>query len=134
MHTIMKHDTPAPGYDEIDAEHQKLLAVIEQFIAALSAGKDREIWIALLGELLVLSRDHFSQEEALLDRCAPIEAAAHKGEHDKFIDRIEALEAGVIEASIESVTLLLDWLVAHIQDDDRLLLGVLAAASLQAAA
>lgn len=134
MTTIATANSQKLGHNQIDDEHKILFDCIEQFVSALKAGKVRKVWIDLLGELLVHSRDHFIMEEALMSHHASPETLAHKDEHKRFIDQIEALEAGTREATVESVSSLLGWLKSHIQHDDKALVDALLASPMPAAA
>lgn len=109
--------TPIRNHEQSQRNRDELFSLLERVTSALddAKGRDRLSW--LLGELLVCTRIYLNSGE---HHSFP-EAIMHKSQADGLIDHIEALEAGTIETTIETVRALLDRMKSHIQHDDKVL-------------
>lgn len=120
------------GHAKIDGDHQKLFDLINRLAGAMKTGEGKQACGAILNELVSYTRTHFSMEEASMSRHGYPQAAAHKAEHDKFVNKIQEFknkfEAGSGVVTIEILTFLRDWLSNHIQKIDKALVGALPAA------
>lgn len=120
------------NHGKIDSDHQKLFDLIDQLASAMKAGEGKQACAKVISELLSYTKSHFSMEEALMSRQGYPQSTAHKGEHDKFVARINdfknKFEAGSGVVSIEILTFLRDWLSSHIQKTDKAMVAVLPAA------
>ena len=74
----------AIGQKTVDADHQRLFELFNQFSAALAAGETREAANRFLGELADYSEYHFQREEGLMRASGYPDFAKHKTMHDGF--------------------------------------------------
>ncbi len=66
---------------------------------------------------------HFSNEENYFDRFGYTEAPEHKEVHAYFVQKVlgfmDGFEQGNLDASIDMMRFLSDWLTTHIKGNDR---------------
>ncbi len=74
----------AIGQSAVDADHQRLFELFNQFSAAITAGETRESANRFLRELADYSEYHFRREEGLMRASAYPDLAKHKVQHDTF--------------------------------------------------
>lgn len=112
------------GVKEIDEQHKRLFASIDQLTAALreNRGKDESARImGFLGEYVV---EHFAAERLLMTRYRYPQLAAHVAEHERFVAEYaklrQELEArGPTAALAMKVTTQIgEWLRNHIRKID----------------
>jgi len=107
---------------EIDAQHKKLLSMINEFSDNLRAAKKEAIG-ALLDGLANYTIQHFALEERYFDEFGYENAEAHKKEHSCFVGKIadvkKRYESGEMAMSLEITFFLMSWLVSHIKGTDR---------------
>jgi len=117
------------GVPVIDNQHARLVALLNRVGDAVKTGQEVERIMALLDELIVLTRHHFATEERLMDRYGYADALAHQQEHRKLVEDLLG-----IQRQFDSVSLMLtlqalkEWLLKHINGDDRRLGAALIAA------
>ena len=121
---IQWRDSLAIGVEEIDNQHKELLQRFNGLLAACEEGKG----IGELKKLLVFLDDyiveHFSDEEQLQRKSGYPDYAAHKKEHDGFIERVMAVkeeihsEGVAVHHVMETNNMLLKWLLNHISKVD----------------
>jgi hemerythrin len=112
---------------ELDAQHQKLVALINEFYADLLKYQDndkkKEIIIQTLNELVDYSCYHFDAEENLMRRHEYPEYAQHKEEHERFKTQVARFMKEQVEtthvAPFPIVVFLRDWLTSHIMKTDK---------------
>ncbi|MFC5356259.1 bacteriohemerythrin [Azospirillum himalayense] len=76
----------AIGQSAVDADHQRLFQLFNQFSAAIAAGETRESANRFLRELADYSAYHFRREEGLMHAVGYPDYAKHKTMHDTFAD------------------------------------------------
>ena len=112
------------GVAAMDAQHQKLVQLINKLADAMSAGKGNEVLQSVLTELVGYIKTHFASEEGLLSTNKYPEYGTQKTEHDRFTKKIvdfqDQFRAGKIAISIELMNFLKEWLLGHIQGRDKL--------------
>ena len=108
---------------EMDKQHQKLFALINELNEAMSKGKGKEVIGKTINGLLDYTKTHFAAEEKLLGQFAYAEIDKQKSMHKIFIDRItdykRKYESGGLALSIDVMNFLSDWLKNHIQIEDK---------------
>lgn len=108
---------------EIDNQHQKLMALINQLYDAMTAGHGKDVLGKVLNELANYTVNHFAYEEKLFQQHAYPETAAHKAEHVKLIQQVTDLkqkfESGKAHITLEVMNFLKDWLNNHIMVVDK---------------
>lgn len=118
------------GHEQIDLDHEKLFALIDQIAAAMVIGLGEDTCAGIIDELVGYTKTHFAMEERLMARCHYADAAAHKAQHDDFVGKVAKLRTRVADRlavlSIETLAVMREWLVEHIQKSDRALVAELA--------
>jgi len=76
------------GIDAIDAQHRRLLDIINRLDDAVEAGGGEGVLPGIMAELEDYTREHFSIEEEAFDETAYPEAKGHKAEHAAFIGKL----------------------------------------------
>ena len=82
------------GVASIDAEHQKLIGLLNDLHAAMMTGQGEPSWEGLDG-LSAYTMTHFAHEEGLMRLHSYPAYLPHKAEHDKLIKQVKSLERGV---------------------------------------
>jgi methyl-accepting chemotaxis protein len=108
------------GVEEIDQQHQELIAKINQLHQACAAGAGKEVIRQLLDFLAAYVQTHFSHEEQVMDLHQCPAKDRNRMAHQQFLTQFQKLVA-TFEAKGPSTSLLLDlkqlvadWLTNHI--------------------
>lgn len=111
------------GVGEQDAQHKKLIDLINQLNDAMQAGRGNDVLGKVLSELVNYTVFHFGYEEKLMGQYGYEDTAAHKAEHAKFVqtagDFKKKFDAGNAVISVELMNFLRDWLTTHIMKTDK---------------
>lgn len=128
-------DRYSVGIARIDAEHRKLVDLINELYAAMVAGKEESVASKVLDGLAAYTLSHFATEEGLMIRYEYPAYAPHKIEHDKLVAQVKQLQqnlrAGKAKISREVLTFLQSWLLGHILGMDKKYSGFLQAAGVK---
>ena len=107
----------------MDAQHKRLVELLNQVHEASKAGRSREVMGNVLIDLVTYTRVHFSTEEALMQKYAYPGYHQQKAEHDTLVKKVQDFQsdfkAGRAMMTIEVVQFLVDWLTGHIQGEDK---------------
>jgi hemerythrin len=119
-------DKLSVGVPSIDAQHMKLVAVLNELFDALSHGHGAGMLGKVVDNLVAYIAIHFAYEERLMDKAAYPGVAAHKKEHADLTRRVLAIQAKARGApddgfalSIELLELVKHWLINHIMVSDK---------------
>lgn len=108
---------------QIDADHQKLIGLINELHDAMAAGKANDVLGKILGELISYTKKHFTTEETLMKLHGYPDFAAHKKEHEDLTKTVlelqEKFNAGKGGLTISTFSFLKDWLTRHILGTDK---------------
>ena len=108
--------------DEIDQQHQKLVALINELDQAQRQEKGKDILGTIISGLIRYTHEHFEKEEIYFDRFGYPDAASHKKEHTEFTARISEFitdfQKKKPRLSRDVVMFLCTWLQKHIKDSD----------------
>ena len=119
------------GHGRIDADHKKLVDLVNQLGDAMAKGQGKDVCGKVLAELISYTKTHFGMEEHLMSVHEYPKARAHKAEHDKLVQEVAAFKAkfdsGAVMLSISLLNFLKDWLGEHIKGSDKAFVGSLAA-------
>ncbi|WP_182185645.1 bacteriohemerythrin [Pectinatus frisingensis] len=110
------------GVAKFDAEHKKLLRMINQLHDAIEAGRGDEMIAPLLDGLVDYVNTHFSHEEELMKKYNYSKYAWHKKIHDDFVDKVKRdikLHERHLLSPIQLLNTLRNWLLNHICHDDK---------------
>lgn len=111
------------GIKEIDAQHIKLVAILNTLIDAMRSGKGRQIAGDILKDLVSYMDTHFKTEEVYFEKFNYAETIAHVAEHEKLRTRVLELVADLDKNKLlisgELLRFLTTWLDGHIRRTDR---------------
>ncbi|MDR3563390.1 MAG: bacteriohemerythrin [Negativicutes bacterium] len=106
----------------LDAEHKKLVAMLNSLHDAMKTGKGRAQLPVLLNEATTYAVEHFAHEEQLMTQHGYPDFAAHKDAHEKFIKQVASFKeqmANNMLLTSEVLQVLRDWIVTHIGTVDK---------------
>ncbi len=112
------------GIQSFDAEHQKLVATVNDLFDAINSGKGKEKLGAVLNTLIDYTVTHFQHEEREMRTHNFPGYAKHKDEHDaltKQVGEVQHKFAGGSNAALsaEVMAFLKNWLIKHIMGTDK---------------
>jgi hemerythrin len=123
MALIAWSDKYSMNIKEIDDQHKKLVGMINELHDAMKQAKSKEVSLDIINKLADYTKYHFSTEEKYMKQFGYPDYAAHKKEHEKFIDQVMSFkieyEAGKAGLSFDLLDFLKKWLVTHIQSSDK---------------
>lgn len=111
------------GVTEVDEQHRRLFALVDELHAAMLAGKGKDVLGETIRGLLDYTKTHFATEESYFESLGYPLARAHAAQHQEFVDRVEEFRQGFEEdrmmLSIEVLDFLVEWLGTHIKGNDK---------------
>jgi methyl-accepting chemotaxis protein/hemerythrin len=111
------------GIDSIDAQHKKLVNMINTLNEALAEGETNDALIAIFDELADYTVNHFGYEEKLFAKHAYEQTVAHINEHHAMIEQVQKLRQKMADGDfmigLEVMVFLKDWLLNHILKTDK---------------
>lgn len=111
------------GDRQIDREHQELFDLVNSLHNAMLRGEDQMTLKLILEKLAIHTLAHFQQEEMLMQSCDYPRYDRHKQSHDglktKVVDLLEKFNLEAASLPVAVTRFLTDWLVHHIQGEDR---------------
>ncbi|MEA1050108.1 bacteriohemerythrin [Lamprobacter modestohalophilus] len=123
MPLLQWNDSLSVRIDSIDAEHKKLIAMINALHDAMRQQRSKAVQQRVINGLVSYTRIHFVNEERFFDQHGYPNAPAHKQEHAKFIFKVKAFqddfERGKLTLSLDIMNFLSDWLSDHIKGSDQ---------------
>jgi hemerythrin len=110
------------GNKELDAQHQKLIEMINHLHDAMKAGRGSTELSAIFIDMANYTQSHFSAEERILSANTYPSLGKQKIEHNAFTKKLleyqEQYRQGKMAMSIEVLNFLKDWLTNHILVED----------------
>ena len=111
------------GVLEIDNQHKKLIALINQLFDAMKKGQSNQVLGQIISELILYTHTHFRTEEKYFERFQYQGSEEHKARHQAFVNDVNkfkaSFEAGKVALSLSLFTFLKDWLNHHILNEDK---------------
>ena len=108
---------------KFDVQHKKLVGLVNELHAAMSAGQGKDVMSRVLSELMKYTSKHFSDEEDAMLKFGYPDFKAHKAEHVKLTDEVlkfqKQFEGGEKNISIDVMSFLNNWLKNHIMASDK---------------
>jgi hemerythrin len=108
--------------EEVDAQHRRLVELVNQLHEAMSQGKGREVMGQVLAGLLEYTRTHFTAEERLMIAQAYPGYWQQKAAHEALLKQVLDLRTKFLEGeavmTMEVMKFLKAWLTDHIQGMD----------------
>lgn len=123
------------GDARMDADHQRLLDILNRLYEAWADGRGQDEIAAAFTELADYTASHFSREEALLADAGYERLSVQKAEHGKLLDRLQAFRARHVDGedlgplTQEVVDFLRTWMIDHILQEDMRYKDAMATAS-----
>jgi hemerythrin len=116
-------DRYSVGIARIDAEHQKLIGLVNDLYSAMLEGRGKTVIDKVLYGLAEYTQSHFVNEERLMRLHAYPGYEAHKMEHEKLTAQVKHLQdetrSGKSVISMEVMRFLQHWLTDHIVGVDK---------------
>ena len=107
---------------QIDAQHKKLVELINILHGAMKERKANEVLGEIINNLVDYAVEHFRTEEKYFDELGFLKAGPHKKEHKAFVTRVASFkndfDNGKMMLSMEIMEFLKDWLINHIKKTD----------------
>ncbi len=124
MAQIEWRDQYSVGVSAIDEQHKELFNKVNRLLEACSRGEGQKVVkevLDFLGNYVVF---HFSTEEQYMSKYSYPDFAAHKKEHDDFVEtykkfRQELEKEQGLSAVMKTNRLVVDWLKNHILMTDK---------------
>jgi len=123
MTMISWDQTAALNVEEIDSQHQRLFALVNDLHQAMSSPEGAGDLSRALEELIDFTRVHFATEESLMTRHAYPEYDKHRAEHLALLQDVgqllqrfrdgDVLIPFAIELDLEA------WAIKHIETSDK---------------
>lgn len=111
------------GIKEVDAQHKKLIELINELYEAMRCGKGMEVMGKILSDLIKYTKTHFTYEEYLMGTYGFPELSSHKSEHQGFTSKVLDFERdfkeGKVGLTVQVMNFLKEWLANHILKIDK---------------
>ncbi|MBT7185719.1 hemerythrin family protein [Candidatus Bathyarchaeota archaeon] len=108
---------------EIDQQHQKLVAMLNELHDAMREKKAKDALGRIIKGLVDYAGTHFATEEKYFDQYGYPGAATQRREHKEFVAKVSEFKQGFDEGrlmlSMDVMDFLENWLVTHIQGSDK---------------
>ncbi len=118
-------DQLATGLDDVDAQHQKLIGIVNELANLQACGTATDELFTVYDELKSYTLYHFGHEEELMNAwpVEPHNKATHLKAHQGFIQRIGKIDELVVSHPSYVIdhllAFLVKWLIHHISDVDK---------------
>lgn len=111
------------GIEIIDEQHQSLVHLLNNLYWVHKSGKADKLISHILDELIAYSEFHFESEEILMAKSGYKNLESHRKIHGNLIDQVvefsEQYRQGKKDVDQSLLDFLRDWLVNHINKEDR---------------
>jgi hemerythrin len=126
MDLVLWHEKYNVGITLIDNQHKKLVKIMNKLVFSINEGFKGEDILIIFNEFYDHANYHFKSEEQYFYRLNEIEANLHKLQHKHFIEQLNDTKNSIIENNLSNELLyfLVDWLLVHIQYEDKKLINV----------
>lgn len=116
-------DALSVGISQVDDQHKKLLGFVNDLHDAMKARRGRDAVGDVLNGLVAYTKEHFGNEEALMQASGYPRLAQHQQQHRALTQQVDDLlakqRAGQITVSLDTMNFIRDWLQNHIQRSDK---------------
>jgi hemerythrin len=111
------------GIKEIDAQHQRLVSMINTLHDAMKGGKGKDVVQPILNDLLAYTKTHFAHEEELFKQHGYPSRDGHEKIHKSLAQQVVDLRGKVDGGSkilaVELMDFMKTWLTSHIMSEDK---------------
>ncbi|WP_206486193.1 bacteriohemerythrin [Thalassotalea sp. G2M2-11] len=117
--TLIKWDdeTLSVGIRHIDKQHKTLVNYINELATLIDNQADHTQLDEIYSQLVQYTQYHFASEEHYFETLSNNDLALHKLQHKHFLEELDNFKKEPV--SIDLLHFLLDWLVVHIQCEDK---------------
>ncbi|MGQ9819971.1 MAG: bacteriohemerythrin [Candidatus Kapaibacteriales bacterium] len=123
MALIEWNDKLSVGVPEMDNQHKRLFAIINDLDDAMKQGKGKDVIGKVLSGLETYVHTHFRSEEEFMKKIGFPGLEIQKEEHKKYTDEIEKFhrefKEGKTMLSVQLMNFLRNWLLDHIGKKDK---------------
>lgn len=125
MPWIAWEDAMSVGVAELDDEHKQLFGLLDEIYRQIASAPNEQALKNLVERIVITAKEHFAHEERLFVRVGYADAPAHYKEHDCMMAKALSVQANfrlgsVAALSTELLGFFRDWLIAHIEQFDKL--------------
>ena len=110
------------GNEIIDAEHEELFNLINNFHTAWVKAHNRQDIARILNQLITYAQMHFQDEERIMAEAGYPALAQHQQIHEAMIDTIfqlqQSYEEGNLHLEMDTMKFVKTWMVGHILEND----------------
>jgi hemerythrin len=118
MEKVFWRNEYSVGVDQFDRQHKHLFEIINKLATRSDKSKDLNLTSQTLKEMFDYAKEHFADEERLMQQYAYLEIESHKKQHAYFFKTTADLSAYHVENKEESVDEIAEflnvWWVIHI--------------------
>ena len=118
MEKIFWKDEYSVGVERIDRQHRHLFEIVNKLIERSAASPDVNLVSQTLTEMLNYAKEHFTDEEELMEEYGYPEIELHKKQHAYFIKTTAELSINALNnqsmVAREIAEFLVLWLTTHI--------------------
>jgi hemerythrin len=108
---------------KFDDQHKKLVDLVNQLHDAMKAGQGNAMLGVVLQSLISYTATHFKEEEQIMQTHGYPDLARHKSEHEKLVNQVldlqKKFQAGGGVLTMTVMSFLKEWLITHIQGEDK---------------
>jgi hemerythrin-like metal-binding protein len=107
------------GVAAIDGQHREMLEIVNRLLEGLHAGRDLDELVETLRELVRCTEHNIATEERLMQEHG-LATGHHRDEHRRLLESIRHFNLRLDPGGLaESARWLREWLLGHIDEDDR---------------
>ncbi|MCJ7729677.1 MAG: bacteriohemerythrin [Sedimentisphaerales bacterium] len=118
MEKLFWKDEYSVGVEKFDRQHRHLFEIINKLIERSAASSDSKLVTEILTEMLKYAKEHFTDEEELMQEYGYPEIELHKKQHAYFIETTAELSINALNnqsmVSREIAEFLRLWWMTHI--------------------
>ena len=104
------------GSSLIDGDHRKLIDRVNALFETMERGQDSRHMSKAMSDLVAYTEEHFSREEAEMERMQYVAALAHKSEHTKLLRQLVELNAMLDAGGKINIPAVADFLGTWLRD------------------
>lgn len=123
MSIIEWHPAYSVQVSKFDEQHKILIKLINDLHAAMKEGEGHGMLGEIFQSLADYTKNHFADEERMMETNTYSDLSRHKTAHDHLLKRVRELQNEFVEGngiiSISVLNFLKDWLITHIQGEDK---------------
>jgi len=109
--------------EKFDEQHKKLVDLMNQLHDTVKSGKGYTIIGIVLQSLIAYTGTHFVDEMKMMQENGYPDISGHQAEHENFVRQLgefkQKYHDGTVMLPMNVMYFLRDWLVEHIQGEDK---------------